>query len=362
MGEQRFGIGFQIARGPVPRLRERGIQRLTHDDDLAAIELAHTGGHNVDVDLLAASWPARLHKVLRCQVCQIVAQLLPAPPLLRRFVGNAQPTVALEASRDEEVPFTCGVPQAFGTVPTIQQHVRSRPDDWLELANERFHQLDLALERHLFGFTHLRLPVQLRSQRAPTIQQDVESLNQAVADDALVMGGRMMLAQTFHLAPFRFAHGRVIPNDIPGHEGLFPATSALGLSLALLFSFDFHQRLHLFPEMLQPDDDQRFLNPRGDREKPAQSTQAGRLSNLAHDPPQRALAFALQQPQQYGHEVLILRLAEHRAKTLGKVTDFFIQAYNGLWHRTPLWFQGFLVTCLIPHRVLSCYPFPKVQT
>jgi hypothetical protein len=31
-----------------------------------------------------------------------------------------------------------------------------------------------------------------------------------------------------------------------------------------------------------------------------------------------------------------LRLAEHRAKTLGTLAHFCVQADHGLWHRTPL--------------------------
>lgn len=61
VGKQRFGLGFQEEGGPTPyhTLVEQGIQRLRHDDDLAAREHTHTGGYHVDVDLFAASWPAR---------------------------------------------------------------------------------------------------------------------------------------------------------------------------------------------------------------------------------------------------------------------------------------------------------------
>ncbi|MGB8348387.1 MAG: hypothetical protein WCD86_26130 [Ktedonobacteraceae bacterium] len=122
-----------------------------------------------------------------------------------------------------------------------------------------------------------------------------------------------------------FAHRRIVPDQIPGHGGLFGTASALGLSASLVLAFGFHQRLHLCAKMLQPDDDQCFLHPRGFREKPAQSTQTGGLTHLAQDAAQRALALTLQQPQQYGHEVLVLRLGKRRAEPLRKVAHFFIQ-------------------------------------
>ncbi len=87
------------------------------------------------------------------------------------------------------------------------------------------------------------------------------------------------------------------------------------------------------------------------------------LTRLAQQSRQRASAFALHQPQQYGHEVLVLRLTELLSGALGKVAQLVIQAYNGNRHRTPAWSQGVFFTCLIPQGVLSCHPpFQKVQT
>src|SRR5579863_427622 len=343
MCEQGLSIRFQITGSEVACLRERGIQRVAHNHDLTAIELAHTGGHDMNVHLLAAAWPGCLHKILLSQARQIVAELLPAPALRRSVVRHAQPAIAFETRRDQKVPFAGGMPQAFGTIPTIQQDVRLRACDWLKFANEPFHQRDLALERDRFGFAHLGLTVQLRSQRTPPIQQHRESLHQAVANDALVRGGRMVFAHSFHLVPFRLAHGRIIPNHIPGHEGLFGTASTLELTCALLLAFGFHLRLHLRAKVLQPDGHQCLLHPRGFREKSAQPTQTRRLTHLAQDPAQCALAIALHQPQQYGHKVLVLWLGKNRAETLRKVAHFFIQTYNRLWHWTPPWFQVFYI-------------------
>jgi hypothetical protein len=68
------------------------------------------------------------------------------------------------------------------------------------------------------------------------------------------------------------------------------------------------------------------------------------------------------QPQQYDHQVLVLRLGEQLPKAFGKVAYMFIQTYNGNWHRTPPWFQGWIFFPLIPQGVLSCYfPFQKCK-
>lgn len=49
-----------------------------------------------------------------------------------------------------------------------------------------------------------------------------------------------------------FAHRRIVPDHIPGHEGLFGATSTLGLLVALLFPFRCNQWLHLRPKVPLP--------------------------------------------------------------------------------------------------------------
>ncbi len=164
MREQRLGVCLHIAGGPVPRLGERGVQRVAYDHDLTAIERAHAGGHDMDVDRLCAAWPACLHTVLRSHIRQRVAELLPDPPLGDALVRDAQPAIALEARRDEKIPFAGGLPQTFGAIPTLQQNMRYRACHRLTRANERVHQLDLALERLLFHFAHAFLTVHLRSQ------------------------------------------------------------------------------------------------------------------------------------------------------------------------------------------------------
>jgi len=336
---------------------------MAHDDDLTAVKFANRGFHHMHPHQFAPSRPGQLHKVARAQLSRIVRELLPAPAWGSCFISNTQPAIAFHASGDEKVPLAGSMPQAFGAVPAIQQNVRLCAFNRLELTNESLHQLDLAVEWHLFGFAHLGLPIELWSQRTGTIQQHIESLHQTVPDNALVIRGRVVLPQSFHFSSFRFAHRQIVPNHIPGHEGLFGTPSTLGLLLALLFPFRCHQRLHLSTKLSLPTSHDRSRLPRGDREKSTQPTQTERLAYLTQHSAQRSPALAFHQPQQYGHEVLLLRLGKQQAETLGKMAHFFVQAYNRLWHWTPPWSQGFFIhlfdTTWCP---FPLPPFQKVQT
>src|SRR5437879_1457355 len=106
-----------------------------------------------------------------------------------------------------------------------------------------------------------------------------------------------MFAQTLHLASFRFAHRRIVPDHIPGHEGLFGTTSTLGLLVALLFPFRCNQWLHLRPKVPLPTGYDRFGAPWSFCEKPAQPTQTERLAYLTQHSAQRASSIAFHQPQ-----------------------------------------------------------------
>src|SRR5712692_2143373 len=55
MCKQGLGVCVQITGCEVACLGERGIQRVAHDHDLTAIELAHTRRNDMDVHLLAAT-------------------------------------------------------------------------------------------------------------------------------------------------------------------------------------------------------------------------------------------------------------------------------------------------------------------
>ena len=352
IGEEHFNVparrdvleelgwgGIKIVGGPVPCLREASRKLLAHDDDLAVIELAHRDRHDMHIHGLASSGPGHLNVVLLAQPGDVIAQFLPAPALRNRLIGDAQPAIAFETGGDEKAAGTSGAPQTLGAIPAIEQEMCHGSLRRLKRPDQLFHEVDLALEKHLFGVAYCLLMVQLRSQRAAAIQQHIESLDQAMTHDPLVFGRRVVPVQPFHLLAFRFAHRRVIEGHIPGHEGLLGTASTLGLKLALTVSFRLHQRPHLLAEVREPASHQFLLRSRGLREIPAQSSQTGIRSHFSQQSRQRSSSFTLHQPQQYGHEVLVLRLTQQDSEPLGKVTQLVIQAYNGQWHRTPPWFQ-----------------------
>src|SRR6266852_8224144 len=98
------------------------------------------------------------------------------------------------------------------------------------------------------------------------------------------------------------------------------------------------------------------------REKATQSCQARSRADLTQQAAQGSPSFTLHQPQQHGHEVLVLGLGEQVLEPLGKVAHLFIQTYNGDWHWTPPGSQGLFFFSLIPHGVLSCHsPFQKCK-
>jgi len=231
MGEQGFRIRFQRTGSPGASLGERSRERVAHTHDLATGPCASSGRDHMDGNCLAAPWPGRMHTILLLQACQRVTQFLPAPSLLGVVIRHAQPAVARDPGREEKRSVTCGTPQACGTLPPVQQDRGSRPDDGRDGANARFHQRD----RDFFVLTHVLLSIPLWSQGTPAIQQDGASSNQALADDPLLMGGRMMRAQAPSMVrPFGF----LIVDSSPGHEGICGSSSTRGLGLALLFSFD----------------------------------------------------------------------------------------------------------------------------
>ncbi len=111
--------------------------RVTHDHDLAALELADRGGEHMHIHHLATSRPLQWHIVLLAQPSHIVAELRPSPAARGCLVGQTQPTIALPASGDETATLARRTPQAFGAVPASEQHMRYGPLHWLKITDER---------------------------------------------------------------------------------------------------------------------------------------------------------------------------------------------------------------------------------
>src|SRR6266516_3498867 len=338
--EQCLRAGFHITGSPIACLRERGIQRLPHDHHLAMVQAAHPCCHNVHVHRLVSFGPGQLDIVALAQLSRVLRHALPLPAFGCTWVCDGEPAIALDPSCDQKLPLPCGSPEAFGTVPAIKQDMRLCSGDWLKCADGGFHQLDLALEGHAFHFADLLLSIHLGSQGTASPQEHIQTLDQAMTGHALVFGRRMMPAQSLHLLGFALVYRRVIPNQIPCHDGCFGTASTLGLPLALSLELCCHLWLHLFPEMPQPAFGHGCLFPRRFRQKATQSRQTGSIRNLLQQTRERSCPFAEHQPQQYGHEVLVLGVGEHLPKAFCKVAYLFVQTYNGYRHRTPPWIQG----------------------
>lgn len=165
-------------------------------------------------------------------------------------------------------PLPCREPVAFGTVPGIEQNMRHGSRNRLKGADKRLHQLDHASEGPSFRFADRLLAIHLRSQRTVPPQQHLQTLKHAVTGHALVPGGRMMQPQSFHLLPLGPVHRRVIPDQIPYHDGWLGTPSALQLPLALSLQFCRNLRLHHFPKVLQPAFCHRSRFPPSFRQKP----------------------------------------------------------------------------------------------
>jgi hypothetical protein len=194
------------------------------------------------------------------------------------------------------------------------------------------------------------------------IQQHIQSLHQTMAENALVFGARVVFAYPFHFLTFWFGHRRIIPNHIPGHQGLLGTTTTLRLVLTLSLPFGFYCQFHLLTKALEPLLYQFLLGPGSLRQKPAQSGQTRLGPHHSQQSRQCPSSFTHHQPQQYDHEVLILGLGEQAVVSFGKVAQLVVQTYNGYWHRTPPWFQASLFlldTTWCPFLLPS---FPKVQT
>src|SRR5712691_11294009 len=144
MHEQGFWMGFQITGGPIACLRERGIQRLTHNDHLAAVEFAHPRGHHMHIHVAIAFGPLELDIVTGREVSRIVREALPGPSFRCGGVFHSQPAIALKSACDQEPALPRRSPETFGAVPRVKQHMGYCPSDWLKRPDDPLHPVDLA--------------------------------------------------------------------------------------------------------------------------------------------------------------------------------------------------------------------------
>src|SRR5712692_9340817 len=207
------------------------------------------------------------------------------------------PSIALEAAGDQEPTLPCRTPEALGTVPAIEQDMGQRPSDGLKGTDHGFHQVDLALEGHVFRCADRLLSIQLGSQWTASSQQHIQAFDQAMTAHPLVLCGRVMQAQSLHLLAFAFLDRRVIPDQIPCHDGWLGTASPFRLLLALSLEFCSDLWLHLFPKVPQPLLDHGCCFPWRLREKTAQPCQTRSISDLTQQSRKRSCSLAQHQPQ-----------------------------------------------------------------
>ena len=144
-----------------------------------------------------------------------------------------------------------------------------------------------------------------------------------------------MPSESFHLAALALGLRRVVANPVPSHHGFLGTTRPLGARLTLAVLFSRHQRCKLRSEARPPRLDHAVGGPRRLAQKPTETRQRRRFGHLALQPAEGAVLLTQHQPEQHGHEVLHLRLAETAAEGEGELTQTLIQAYNRHRHSAP---------------------------
>jgi hypothetical protein len=123
--------------------------------------------------------------------------------------------------------------------------MRQRPCDRLKGPDERLHQCNLAGEGHPFRFADPRLVIQLRSQRTvspPSAHTDsAPCYDQGSVCPPWSNDAAPALPSSY---PSEMSHRRVVPDQVPCHDGLLRTASMLGLLLALSLQFCCHLWLH----------------------------------------------------------------------------------------------------------------------
>src|SRR5258708_2077683 len=188
--QQPLRRGGEIAGRPIARLRNGIVQRTTHDDHLARVELAHACRDDMHVHRFHffATRPAALGVILSRERGGVRIQSLPPPSVGLARVLDAQAAITLETRGDEEAAFAGGFPDRFGPIPTVQQDVRQRLSNGFKVLDQFDHEIDLALERHLLSFADGLLPVETWWERTTPLQKDIQPLNQAMSTHPSLMG------------------------------------------------------------------------------------------------------------------------------------------------------------------------------
>ncbi len=252
-------------------------------------------------------------------------------------VGNPQRAVTLQAACDEKTPVTRRFPDTFDPKPAVNEDMGLCIGHGVKFTDRRFHHVYFALKRYPFARAHSLLTIHLGQQRTAPPQQHIQTLHQTVSGDAAIMTGRVMRTQSGHLFTLRLILRRVVPNQITCDDG-FPGASLPFWALATLARVFLLDRFaQLFMKALRPGSRDFSCRPRRSTHETRQTTDALSVCHLAQQSAQRVRFLAQHQRQQYGHQVLILGLAQALAKRLAKLAQPRIQTDNRDRHRVSPW-------------------------
>ena len=345
--DHRLGVGIEQGGPPVASHLRWVIQAEAGDQHQGGPQLTHQGADCVDIDDVATllGGPDDFFPVFRFQRSGILGQ---ADPSAAAILGDdTHLPVALKPSTT--VPLLGRLAHPLAVIPGVDQEVGMGAGDRLELLDGLHRQIYFAAEGDPFPFAHGPLSIQSGFQRAAAAKQDIQAGKETMPWHHLLLGSRIVPAQAAHLLSLGLGADRIVEDQETCHYGFpgTPPTLRLLRLQAAMFGPD--QWLHLFPEPGQPGCDHLAGRPRPDPQEARKAGKADRLSNAGLEPLQSAPPLLLDQPQQYGNEVLPLAPTEARAEDLQKLAQDLGQTYNRLGHGSPRR-QGLFDSLLSPKK------------
>lgn len=332
-GDDLYQGCVQLTCGPIARLLDWSVQRFPDDEHLATAQFAHTRRDQVSPNFAGSllGWPDHLLVLIGLDGSGVFAE---AHPSWRSL--HAQLTVPLQPSCEGEPSPPSRLPEPFAGVPSIHKHVGLGPWNRFEGPDDFLGKVDLAPEPDSLPLGDGPLPVQERRERTTTVQQEVEACQEAVATDLATFRCRVVHPQTLHDLPFRLLVGGVVDHQETCHHGLLGTSHPPGALGPLVRMSCLDERDHLLPETPQPRLCHLPHRPGGLRKEPGKRCQGSGACDLAQQTAQRPPFFTLDEPQQHGHEVLPLGLAETVGKRLCELHQGRLHAYHGKGHGSSL--------------------------
>jgi hypothetical protein len=224
-------------------------------------------------------------------------------PLARPWIQHPQLMIGLQPASEIPAPPFDRLPHGFVDVPTIDQHVRVGV--WHRL--KAFHRLeshvDLALENSLFLFADRFLDVHLRIERVLAVFEQVDPLKQAVSGHTALISAGVMPALPAHHLGVALDVGRVIQDQVTGHQGCRGTTPFFRPLQALAFVGGCNKGLNFSPEYAIADFGQSRGRPAWTDQETAQIPNSHQDCNSPQHSGERTRSLTMDQAHQYGLKV-----------------------------------------------------------